>query len=69
MIFIPWQLVYVKVMVHGVCFMLILFDFMLGIFIVRSIEKYIVSIVLLLIVEKAFREMCGLGGVCQVQYS
>jgi hypothetical protein len=53
MIFIPWQLVYVKVMVHGVCFMLILFNFMLGIFIVRSIEKYIVSIVLLLIVEKS----------------
>ncbi|KUO93773.1 MAG: hypothetical protein AT717_05220 [Vulcanisaeta sp. CIS_19] len=64
MILAPWQLVYVKVMVHGVCFMLILFDFMLGIFIVRSIEKYIVSIVLLLIVEKAFREMRGLGGVC-----
>jgi len=49
--------------------MLILFNFMLGIFIVRSIEKYIVSIVLLLIVEKAFREMCRLGSVCQVQYS
>ncbi|KUO89246.1 MAG: hypothetical protein AT716_00480 [Vulcanisaeta sp. MG_3] len=64
MILAPWQLVYVKVMVHGVCFMLILFDFMLGIFIVRSIEKYIVSIVLLLIMEKAFREMRGLGGVC-----
>ena len=51
--------------VDGILSMLSRCDFYAWYFIVRSsIGKCIASIVLLLIVEKVFREMCGLGGVC-----